>query len=153
MLAQIFQYPLPDRSLCYQCRKEDNNGKNKLSGSSAGSFPLLLRLSRKSRRSYALSLSVSSAGSFPLLRIGVFGAGMRGVAFSILCRIVPSATPCAIMSIAIVGSVFQYPLPDRSLCYDEPEFPPSMAEAFFQDPLPDRSLCYPVRVKGYPLQP
>ena len=67
--------------------------------------------------------------------------------FRILCRIVPSATVCHKWK---VGSnvVFQYPLPDRSLCYVINTPTSTDVTAIFQDPLPDRSLCY-IELVGY----
>ena len=64
-----FQDPLPDRSLCYAMCDMSAAECNILSGSSAGSFPLLPLCQRLPRQSLA--------------------------AFRILCRIVPSATSSA----------------------------------------------------------
>ena len=116
----VFQYPLPDRSLCYSGALVVPRRVPPLSVSSAGSFPLLhVDLARNLAEQ---PLSGSSAGSFPLLHFLLIGWWAGFLSFSILCRIVPSATECKVRT-AQLGANFQYPLPDRSLCYRALECP------------------------------
>ena len=111
-----FQDPLPDRSLCYATKPDTHCY-------ASATFRILCRIVPSATGDYRVLTNTPFKAFRILCRIvpsatknNKLPDEWEAKTFRILCRIVPSATPRVYVRARSV-QVFQYPLPDRSLCY------------------------------------